>query len=315
MAFVYRTDRPENLNPNNSDMGPGHYISQKPFITDAKQTSKPFMSGTNRENFILKNQNPGPGSYYKDPNMEYMEKLLNTSREKKKEPFYKNLDYENNNTEPYNFTMKDEKTDHLGFMTKDKRFKYSKKDMDLPGPGSYLFESQFKSNKKSLKSQLSKKGSKKILLEETDPPKIMSIPTRTQGFGYEINEENSTLLNLDPEQNKKYTGVKEDRVGPGQYDLIKEKDWVSQNKGTSWGKSKTNKTDFTANKITKNDELINSINERNFQKTEDIKQTRLVQKEHLYKHLREKNEQRKENVMKQKNSNFEKVMINVRTYS
>lgn len=316
MAFVFKTSRPNNLNRTLNDIGPGQYLSQKPFITVSKEMSKPFMSNTGRVDFTKKqNETPGPGTYYHDTNFEYMAKLLNTSQDKKREPFYRSLDYENSLTEPFNFVMKDDKQDSLGFMAKDKRFKYNKKDINNPGPGSYVLDSQFKMNK-TTRPGLTKLGSKKEFnnsLIAQSPQKVVSIPSRAQCFGYEINQDNSAIMNDDPERTKKYGGLKFDSVGPGQYDVFSTKDWVNNNKGTSWSKSKTTKTDFTAFKLNKSDDLINSINERNFKKNEETKERRMKNKENVYKQLKIKNEMRKQNAIniKQKNNNLEKVMINV----
>ena len=315
MAFVFRTNRSENKNHTINDVGPGHYISQKPFLTTTKQYSKPFMSNTLRSNVTMKNTNPGPGTYHHDTNFDYMAKLLNTSEERKKEPFYRSLDYENNFTDPFNFLLKDDKTDQLGFMSKDKRFKYSKKDIDNPGPGSYLSENTFKPNKTFIARNTFNITKNDIMNRSAylPEPKAVSIPAKTQCFGYEVNAENSVLMNEDPEKNKKFTGVKEDMIGPGQYDLISPKEWISQNKGTNWSKSKTTKTDFTALKYNKSDEIINSINERNFKKNEEIRDKRMKNKEKIYKQLKLKNEMRKKNALniRQMNNNFEKVMVNV----
>ena len=319
MAFVFRTNRPENMNNTVNDVGPGQYISQKPFLTTSKQNAKPFMSNTGRINLAADKHTPGPGTYHHDSNFDYMAKLLNTSQEKKKEPFYRSLDYENSMTEPFNFVLKDDKQDSLGFMSKDKRFKYSKKDIDNPGPGSYLSETQFKPNKTTKQSTMTnfRTTNTKDLMNKSSymisPKLVVSIPAKTQCFGYEINQENSTIMNEDPEKNKKYTGVKEDAIGPGQYDVINPKEWVGPNKGTSWSKSKTTKTDFTALKSNKTDDLVNSINERNFKKNEEVKERRMKNKEKMFKQLKVKNEMRKQNTLniKQKNNNFENVMVNV----
>ena len=325
MAFVFRTNRPDNMNHTFNDVGPGQYISQKPFLTTTKQNPQPFMSNTGRISLGSKEKTPGPGTYNIDTNLEYMNKLLNTSQEKiKKEPFYRSLDYENNYTEPFNFVLKEDKNDQLGFMVKDKRFKYSKKDIDNPGPGSYITDSQFSQFKPNKTHKVTGLGihpnmtSQKDLMNHSayvqSPKAVVSIPAKTQCFGYEIKQENSTIMNEDPEKIKKYTGVKDDIVGPGQYDLLTGKEWLGPNKGTSWSKSKTTKTDFTALKQNKTDDLVNSINERNFKKNEEIKERRMKNKEKMFKQLKIKNEMRKQNTMniKQKNNNFDNVMVNVR---
>ena len=314
MAFVFRTNRPENANNNLNENGPGQYISQKPFLTTSKQSAKPFMSNTLRVDFTQKHETPGPGTYHHDTNFEYMAKLLNNSQEKKKEPFYRSLDYENSMTEPFNFVLKDDKKDHLGFMSKDQRFKYSTKDIENPGPGTYLSDNTFKPNHTQMvKTKLT---SKKNMMNQSaylpSPKKVVSIPAKTQCFGYEINQENSTMMNEDPERIKKHTGLRDDIIGPGQYELNNDKEWISQNKGTNWSKSKTTKTDFGF-KQNKSDDLVTSINERNFKKNEEVKDRRMKNKEKMFHQLKIKNEMRKQNTLniKQKNTTFEKVMVNV----
>jgi hypothetical protein len=273
MAFVYRKKErfDKKITPNNT-LGPGYYIAQKPFISDTKQNIKPFNVNTKRYDFTKKQDTPGPGTYYND-SAEIISKLLNTSsHEKHREPFYRSIDYDNNITEPYNYILKDDRKDHLGFLSKDKRFSQTNKEIDIPGPGSYLNDSQFQQYSK--KSGLNEARSLKSLnrstmsFSKTFQNQVVSIPSKNKCFGYEIGEDSTIAMNLDPELKKKHKGTKENMVGPGQYDLTTNT-WVKSNKGPSWGKPKTQKSGFEVDKLNKSEDLIKTYHERTFIKNQE----------------------------------------------
>ena len=64
-----------------------------------------------------------------------------------------------------------------------------------------------------------------------NPP---SIPSHNNVFGYEENEHGELLKQQNAEV--VYTGVKDDRVGPGKYDVVKP--LGSTKKGPTWHASK-----------------------------------------------------------------------------
>ena len=65
MAFIYRAEKDRNIfQISTSLVGPGEYLDKMPKIFP-RQNQEPFLSSADKL-LDTKNQNPGPGTYYKD---------------------------------------------------------------------------------------------------------------------------------------------------------------------------------------------------------------------------------------------------------
>lgn len=225
MAFVNRSERKIQLTSNEtSEVGPGQYLSQG--IIKSQQTSKaPFNINTYRNVSIKKEDVPGPGSYDYDDKYEKMAKILAEQKARQKiEPLYKSIEYNFSNMGgAYSLLLSNEKKSP-GFGSKEKRFKDNTNTNEIPGPGYYAKSGGMdstnldKSNSLNLNnvSILSKKHNN---TNTGSPKRVVTIPAKGQGFGYNITNKGELVMNEDPDKSFHHKGSKEDSVGPGRYDL------------------------------------------------------------------------------------------------
>jgi len=235
MAFVYEEERNLNFNKNSdiNELGPGQYLlisDNKPI----KENKFPFQSSSKKFSNTL-NLNPGPGEYFHDDFEEKNKKIRENAKELiiKKEEFEKNLPENKKKLIRENY-------ERFGFNSKEKRFKKDIHD-DRVGPGNY-----FKDNNNNIKKDEKKNVIKNSEIKNYDKnrEKIASIPNKFF-FGYE--EDVNGKLNQKPNPNfyKQFSGLKDDSVGPGTYDIDFPEKW--RIKGTSF--SKSNVPRFTKKKL------------------------------------------------------------------
>ena len=143
---------------------------------------------------------PGPGTY--DINTQFIKKYFNK-----------------NNTSPDIAENIDENKKRQ-FISQENRFNKNQYETDVPGPGKY-----FKDNKKKYFNTHNNISNQVFLFnqeinnyEPFSTSRILSIPPKGNDFGYEIYKDGELKLIEDPNKDKKFSGNKNNSVGPGQYD-------------------------------------------------------------------------------------------------
>ena len=235
MAFVSRTERIISFVPNQtSDLGPGQYIKATNFTRQIYPSKAPFLISSQREEIGGRSKTPGVGSYNIDANNRISLQMQSQNQ--------KYLDYKPILTENANLINgKDIMGKSNGFLSTEKRFKEKKEDVEIPGPGAYIKEMELKPvvEQRHHQELMSKKIPNFKPLSGSNC-RILSIPNKNQGFGYEIVDNKLVVLNDDPDIDAKYDGIN-GRVGPGRYEIEKPKTW--HRKGTSWSKSTVTRLD------------------------------------------------------------------------
>ncbi len=287
MAFVFRSELKScfDSKAEKQEIGPGYYHKEDSESIRKPPNKVPFLASSPR----IKNEKikevPGPGAYYNE-NEQFAKLFKNTynnnlfppcngngnlklaagSDDKNPNPninfdvIYRALENENmlNDAYPINLLI-DEQFEKLGFLSKNKRFK-ELRNFEVPGPGAYLRSTKSKSakniNKKNYKEQL-----KKNTLSAVNKRKVETIPAKNHVFGYDYDPEGNLKPNDDPLKELKHMGVKGSSVGPGNYELVKEKEWIKKG-SLAWGSKAQNHTqnNFFRRPITnikKNDNTLN----------------------------------------------------------
>lgn len=197
MAFVYRSKR-FLKEKETFDAGPGDYHLRKD-LGASKDSSVPFDVSSMRTNIIDDKSTPGPGAYLKE-----------------KKFIHKNS-FSINKTSPdsptYNpFT--NETKEHL-FVSSSPRFQDANPDSKhVPGVGHYDLISN-------------KKVERRVYLYEKNVPKydtckndrVLSIPSKDKVFGYKEDKHGAFKSLDDPDRDLKYSGDKDNSIGPGRYDV------------------------------------------------------------------------------------------------
>lgn len=213
MAFVYRSTREEKIPKKDELNNPikekleilrdSIILNNSSFNSNKSQKIKAPFGALSKKGGLpnLKSLNvPGPGTY--DINTQFIKKNFNK-----------------NNTSPDIDENLDENKKRQ-FITQENRFNKNQYETDVPGPGKY-----FKSNRKKYFSTHNN-ISKKVFLynqeinnfEPFSTSRIFSIPPKGNDFGYEIYKDGELKLIEDPNKDKKFSGNKNNSVGPGQYD-------------------------------------------------------------------------------------------------
>ncbi len=257
MAFVFRSELKSCFeNKTNPQIGPGYYHQEVNQLNNKSPNKIPFLNSSPKILPKKFSEIPGPGAYYNDEQFRKISKNknnfnpiinLNFSKEQKKifnnnlnsnninsEVIYRALENENiiNDSDPIHLFI-DDHFEKLGFLSKDKRFK-DFKNVDIPGPGAYAREKS--KSARILTNKNDKEKLKKLFLASLNKQKIESIPAKNNAFGYDYDEYGNLVKNEDPLRDKKFNGNKIDSVGPGNYEIVKDKDWVK--KGTlAWSKN------------------------------------------------------------------------------
>ena len=232
MAFVYRSKRflqeKEII-----DAGPGDYHLRKE-LGVSKDASVPFDVSSMRKGIVDDKDTPGPGAYLK---------------EKK---FVRKNSFSVNKTSPDNSCLgpfTNEIKEYL-FVSSSPRFQEANPDSKrVPGVGHYDLITN-------------KKVERKVYLYEKNVPKydtckndrVLSIPSKDKAFGYK-EDKHGTFKSLDdPNKDLKYSGDKDNSIGPGRYNLeVKRRnvgviDWSRSNSGNA--NHRYSSTDNTVEDIT-----------------------------------------------------------------
>ena len=308
--------------PSTELIGPGQYIMQTenrkirqniaPFGSSVEKFSSNSKNNKNSNNLNnKKNSSPGPGEYYNDiyinklKNLKNKEKIinnLNKNRQLKnnelnelkitleKRNKKRNKNNINDEKEISNF-IKENKKELIGFNIQSKRL-YSPKS----NTRNYFFQDSSLSN-----TTISSKNnnvnfnntfySKKIYknnffinsIPNESKKYISTIPTKERTFGYEFDENGNLIAKINPENYKFFTGVKNDTVGPGNYDIYLP--WKTQT--SLWSKNKENRLIKTKeNKSFTENDLNHSFDEiklENNQKQKLIKDLNLKHKYNIKK--------------------------------
>lgn len=201
MAFVYRSPRVDNFGPK---IETDYQIFSKnpPHPTDESSLNSQLHSSYNKAPFGISSKKitlnsytstnyPGPGTY------NLRGSILKAN-------------YHINKTSPNHSLIDDEEEDKIFISQEKRKFDYGIKNNN-PGPGKY-----FKNKKKR-----SYKNNYKIMKKENkydtfSDKRILSIPTKGENFGYDETKGTRTKFE-DPDKSIKFTGEKNDSVGPGQY--------------------------------------------------------------------------------------------------
>ena len=309
--------------PSTELIGPGQYIMQTenrkirqniaPFGSSVEKFSSNSQKNNKNSSNLnnKKNSSPGPGEYYNDiyinklKNLKNKEKIinnLNKNRQLKnnelnelkitleKRNKKKNKNNINDEKEISNF-IKENKKELIGFNIQSKRL-YSPKS----NTRNYFFQDSSLSN-----TTISSKNnnvnfnntfySKKIYknnffinsIPNESKKYISTIPTKERTFGYEFDENGNLIAKINPENYKFFTGVKNDTVGPGNYDIYLP--WKTQT--SLWSKNKENRLIKTKeNKSFTENDLNHSFDEiklENNQKQKLIKDLNLKHKYNIKK--------------------------------
>jgi hypothetical protein len=224
MAFVYKSERSyKNQKIGETDsIGPGEYLPQ----TDLKRikiSKSPFMSNSNRSDFIF-NDNPGPGSYYHDETLiNYLKNIQNEKISSQNDKVHLMAKGNTIQLQP--------NSEKLGFLNKEKRFKIIQDKDNVPGPGFY-----YNNNNKRFKINNNNSLPKKSY-EKNYNNLIPTIPSMKQQFGFDVLENGTLVQKQNPDFYKTFSGEKGDTVGPGSYDIETPKNWLKT--GTEWSKFRT----------------------------------------------------------------------------
>ena len=242
MAFVYKSER---FNTDNVEVtiGPGNYDLIKGNNSKRKQSAAPFNVKAQRKGAYIDNNTPGPGAYLR--NRRFITKsAFNVNRTKPDKACSSGNENNNNND--------DEEKEYL-FISAAPRFKEVngvKKDM-IPGPGYYDVLGN-------------KKVRKKVYLYERSAPRyetyqnerVLSIPHRS--FGYIEDGKGNFVSVDDPDKEFKYSGNRNDSVGPDRYNTETRRrnvsviDW-SLSKKDKFHSVDDNNNNNTSNNNTNND--------------------------------------------------------------
>ena len=270
MAFVYRADRDINLTTiETTQAGPGQY-TQDIILKTEPESSIPFNTSSIRETSYLSN-GPGPAAYDTSRNILKKSYGINTTS-----PEYKTFD-----------TYTNEPKENL-FISSEPRFKNENSRYSIPGPGSYNLIIDRSINNGNNKNLIPKNN---LSYENFSPLRISSIPSKGNCYGFNINKDGVLILQDDPKINDKYTGEKNNSVGPGRYDVIGKKKIlgnVTFNKAIGHnflGKNsgKTSIIDFEKEIPNKKKDIIIGINRERLKRMKIYKNSNLALKDNEHK--------------------------------
>lgn len=254
MAFVFKQKKNIDFTRPNSAFlpGPGQYLAQ----TQKRKiniNNAPFNVKAQRDVNKI-DTNPGPGTYYTDRLIDKIQKMevegtekINNQNDMMRQialfPMYKEEDL----PEKYKYKYNKEK-DFFGFEVKDKRFK--EKINTNPGPGTYF------NNKRSFSANTNKytnnlrskhnlrKNNLSAIYENRKicPPSIPNASTE-----YIVHFDDTLTIKEDEYKYKKFTGIGDNQVGPGSYELDNPKYWDKSI--PQWSKMKSKRIDDNRNAI------------------------------------------------------------------
>jgi hypothetical protein len=317
MAFVNRSERTIILtHKEEQEVGPGQYLPQGSPLKNQNPSKAPFNTNTYRNIELKKEDVPGPGSYQYDDKYEKMATRIWIDKQRQKqEPFYKALEYNIANNNGAYTLLASNSQKHVGFMSKEGRFKEKKPDAEVPGPGFYEKDNKYipvnismdKSNQMSTNniSLIAGAGIKNSPSQHQkqitgSPHRILSIPSKGKSFGYEIGKSGVLQMNEDPDKQLKHLGDKGESVGPGSYNIGKSwarnsLDWSKnlKERGSPYGQETINgmrSSLFQSQNSPLSNTLIESNNNslENKMKKEVNKDHFIKQKEKVFKQIKER---------------------------
>jgi len=261
MAMVFMSERnldTSQTDKQNSNLGPGEYLSQSPF-KKVNVNKQPFLTGSPRSKFDFKDT-PGPGAYYHDEtHNNYLKNLYNEKISMQNDKINLLIKGERENLTKLILLMNSEKK---GFNIKSKRFRIVNSTNSQPGPGQYFQNTKLeKFEKKKVKKLKENEAfiSKKLsIIKSSEFQKIPTIPSKDKKFGFDILNNGTLIQKQNPDMYRTFTGEKGDTVGPGSYEIEKPNNWHKT--GTSWSKFRVvrdcnknlNKNDFSSSMATTN---------------------------------------------------------------
>lgn len=201
MAFVYRSGRFIQHKPTTHvSPGPGEYHLRNNTLTHVNAVAPPFNVQSKRRNLCLNEHTPGPAAYVIHDNA-----------------FNKKQTFNVNNTSPckVQFDAVKNETKDYKFVSAAPRFIDEQPDKKfIPGPGYYDLISD-------------KKVERNVYLYEKNVPKfetlensrVSSIPSKYKAYGFVEDGNGKVRANDDPYKDVKYTGEKDNSVGPGRYNV------------------------------------------------------------------------------------------------
>lgn len=201
MAFVYRSGRFIQHKPT-THVGPGEYHLhlRNNTLTRVNAVAPPFNVQSKRRNLCLNENTPGPAAYVIHDNA-----------------FNKKQTFNVNNTSPckVQFDAVKNETKDYKFVSAAPRFIDEQPDKKfIPGPGYYDLITD-------------KKVERNVYLYEKNVPKfetlensrVSSIPSKYKAYGFMEDAVGKFIANDDPYKDVKYTGEKDNSVGPGRYNV------------------------------------------------------------------------------------------------
>ena len=186
MAFIYRADKDPNLfGISSSQVGPGEYLDKLPKFSP-RQNIEPFLSSSDKLPDQI-NENPGPGTYYKDT------QKLNNLRNLEKSEHNRNIDLVVARVKKDIITLRP--AEKLGFDTKAKRFNFDSSNSPnndfnkTPGPGQYF---------PSILNKVENNKNKKFKLDKAKISLLKikyKIPMEQKSFSTVVIESDTNKLN------------------------------------------------------------------------------------------------------------------------
>ena len=222
----------------NNEINKSHIEKEKKEESLPKQQKYPFNSNSPGHNLSI-NKNiamtPGPGTY---------EDILSLKPKPPVSTLENNL-----------------------FVSKSPRFqKINLSEENYPGPGSYNISNIFEEKNINKRKKNNKQPYNNFSLKYNNFSfgSVSTIPTKEQKFGYLYDENGDLIIAQDPEKDDKFSGQKNDSVGPGRYNpvLLKENNQI-----VDWGKMserilKINNIDDYNQKYNNNkDDIFNFLND------------------------------------------------------
>ena len=217
MAFVFRAERNMKLDSTEeNDSAPGLYELKTSFQTSEPNIA-PFNSllKRNKNSFVPKNETPGPGTYEKE--YQYLEPH---QREKLKEKNLNLIQTVEKTVLPKRIIDFFKERGKIAFNTRGERFNYTNDLFStdtFPGPGSYEVSTSFSSMNNSNLNRKNNIKNREVFTTGSIYRKT-TIPSK-ENFGYERTRDGIEKMIDDPEKDIKFSGEKNDTVGPGQYDI------------------------------------------------------------------------------------------------
>lgn len=229
MAFVVKSKRKCNEKIVEADeLGPGEYLQQTT-MKKIMPSKVAFMTTTLKRN-NYSSDNPGPGEYYQDyTQMNYIKNIS------KDHNFQEQVCYMNDSS------LTKSAIEKLGFMNKDKRFKFYEPKQKNPGPGVYFpslcSKIQTFNRTRATVLKEAKERKPRLIIALKKKSSVRRLPM-TQDYGFEVLANGRLIKKHNPELYKTFSSEK-GTAGAGCYEIDNSKKW--HNTSTEWNKFKANR--------------------------------------------------------------------------